>query len=62
MAALSIVLFPVIYSNIALLANYLYATIIAGPHYPYTDYALHFTVVWVKLLSWAQGGTMLVRA
>jgi len=55
-AVLFIVLFPVIYNNIALLINYLDMTIIAGPGLPYTDYALSVSLVWGKLLSWAQGG------
>jgi hypothetical protein len=55
-AVLFIVLFPVIYNNIALLVNYLDMTILAGPSLPYTDYALSINLVWGKLLSWAQGG------
>ena len=55
-AVLFIVLFPVIYNNIALLTNYLDMTIIAGPNLPYTDYSLQVSLVWGKLLSWAQGG------
>ncbi len=55
-AVLFILLFPVIYNNIALLTNYLDMTIIAGPHLPYTDYSLQIGLVWGKLLSWAQGG------
>ena len=55
-AVLFIVLFPVIYNNIALLINYLDMTIIAGPNLPYTDYSLQVSLVWGKLLSWAQGG------
>ena len=56
LAVLFIVLFPVIYNNIALLTNYLDMTIIAGPNLPYTDYSLQVSLVWGKLLSWAQGG------
>jgi hypothetical protein len=56
MAVLFIVLFPVIYNNIALLTNYLDMTILAGPSLPYTDYGLQISLVWGKLLSWAQGG------
>ena len=56
MAVLFIVLFPVIYNNIALLINYLDMTILAGPGLPYTDYTLSVSLVWGKLLSWAQGG------
>ena len=55
-AVLFILLFPVIYNNIALLTNYLDMTILAGPHMPYTDYSLQINLVWGKLLSWAQGG------
>jgi hypothetical protein len=55
-AVLFIVLFPAIYNNIALLTNYLDMTIIAGPGLPYTDYSLQVSLVWGKLLSWAQGG------
>ena len=55
-AVLFILLFPVIYNNIALLTNYLDMTIIAGPNLPYTDYSLQVSLVWGKLLSWAQGG------
>jgi hypothetical protein len=55
-AVLFIVLFPVIYNNIALLTNYLDMTILAGPSLPYTDYGLQISLVWGKLLSWAQGG------
>lgn len=55
-AVLFILLFPVIYNNIALLTNYLDMTIIAGPRLPYTDYTLQINLVWGKLLSWAQGG------
>ena len=55
-AVLFIVLFPVIYNNIALLVNYLDMTILAGPGLPYTDYTLSINLVWGKLLSWAQGG------
>jgi hypothetical protein len=55
-AVLFIVLFPVIYNNIALLTNYLDMTILAGPNLPYTDYGLQISLVWGKLLSWAQGG------
>ena len=55
-AVLFIVLFPVIYNNIALLVNYLDMTILAGPSLPYTDYTLSINLVWGKLLSWAQGG------
>ena len=55
-AVLFIVLFPVIYNNIALLINYLDMTILAGPSLPYTDYTLSINLVWGKLLSWAQGG------
>ncbi|MGD0639061.1 MAG: hypothetical protein ABSA72_13590, partial [Nitrososphaerales archaeon] len=55
-AVLFILLFPVIYNNIALLINYLDMTIIAGPSLPYTDYSLQVSLVWGKLLSWAQGG------
>ena len=55
-AVLFIVLFPVIYNNIALLINYLDMTILAGPGLPYTDYTLSVSLVWGKLLSWAQGG------
>jgi cellulose synthase/poly-beta-1,6-N-acetylglucosamine synthase-like glycosyltransferase len=53
---LLILLFPVIYNNIALLTNYLDMTILAGPSLPYTDYGLQINLVWGKLLSWAQGG------
>ena len=31
-------------------------TIVAGPNLPYTDYSLQISLVWGKLLSWAQGG------
>ena len=31
-------------------------TILAGPSLPYTDYSLQISLVWGKLLSWAQGG------
>jgi hypothetical protein len=55
-AVLFILLFPVIYNNIALLTNYLDMTILAGPNLPYTDYSLQINLVWGKLLSWAQGG------
>jgi hypothetical protein len=55
-AVLFILLFPVIYNNIALLTNYLDMTIIAGPNLPYTDYSLQVSLVWGKLLSWAEGG------
>jgi len=55
-AVLFILLFPVIYNNIALLTNYLDMTILAGPNLPYTDYGLQISLVWGKLLSWAQGG------
>jgi len=55
-AVLFILLFPVIYNNIALLTNYLDMTIIAGPNLPYNDYSLQINLVWGKLLSWAQGG------
>ena len=55
-AVLFILLFPVIYNNIALLTNYLDMTILAGPNLPYTDYSLQISLVWGKLLSWAQGG------
>jgi hypothetical protein len=55
-AVLFILLFPVIYNNIALLTNYLDMTILAGPSLPYTDYGLQISLVWGKLLSWAQGG------
>jgi hypothetical protein len=55
-AVLFILLFPVIYNNIALLTNYLDMTILAGPSLPYTDYTLQINLVWGKLLSWAQGG------
>ena len=55
-AVLFIVLFPIIYNNIALLTNYLDMTIIAGPNLPYTNYSLQVSLVWGKLLSWAQGG------
>ena len=56
MAVLFILLFPVIYNNIALLTNYLDMSILAGPSLPYTDYGLRISLVWGKLLSWAQGG------
>jgi hypothetical protein len=56
MAVLFILLFPVIYNNIALLTNYLDMTIVAGPKLPYYDYGLQINLVWGKLLSWAQGG------
>jgi len=55
-AVLFILLFPVIYNNIALLTNYLDMTIVAGPNLPYNDYSLQINLVWGKLLSWAQGG------
>jgi hypothetical protein len=55
-AVLFIILFPVIYNNIALLTNYLDMTIVAGPSLPYTDYVLQINLVWGKLLSWASGG------
>jgi len=55
-AVLFIVLFPVIYNNIALLTNYLDMTILAGPNLPYTDYGLQISLVWAKLMAWAQGG------
>ena len=55
-AVLFILLFPVIYNNIALLTNYLDMTILAGPSLPYTDYGIQISLVWDKLLSWAQGG------
>jgi hypothetical protein len=55
-AVLFILLFPVIYNNIALLTNYLDMTIVAGPNMPYTDYGLQINLVWGKLLSWASGG------
>ena len=56
MAVLFILLFPVVYNNIALLTNYLDMSILAGPGLPYTDYGLRISLVWGKLLSWAQGG------
>jgi hypothetical protein len=56
LAVLFILLFPVIYNNIALLINYLDMTIVAGPSLPYTDYGLQVTLVWGKLLAWTQGG------
>jgi hypothetical protein len=55
-AVLFILLFPVIYNNIALLTNYLDMTILAGPNLPYTDYGLQIGLVWGKLMAWAQGG------
>jgi len=58
LAVLFILLFPVIYNNIALLTNYLDMTIVAGPNFPYTDYGLQISLVWAKLLAWAQGGSI----
>jgi hypothetical protein len=55
-AVLFIILFPVIYNNIALLTDYLDMTILAGPKLPYTDYGLQINLVWGRLLSWAEGG------
>jgi hypothetical protein len=58
LAVLFILLFPVIYNNIALLTNYLDMTIVAGPNFPYTDYGIQISLVWAKLLAWAQGGSV----
>jgi hypothetical protein len=58
LAVLFILLFPVIYNNIALLTNYLDMTIVAGPSFPYTDYGIQISLVWAKLLAWAQGGSI----
>ena len=58
LAVLFILLFPVIYNNIALLTNYLDMTIVAGPNFPYTDYGMQISLVWSKLLAWAQGGSI----
>jgi hypothetical protein len=55
-AVLFILLFPVIYNNIALLTNYLDMTIVAGPNLPYTDYTVQINLVWSMLLAWTQGG------
>ena len=43
-AVLFILLFPVTCNNIALLANCLDMTILAGPHMPYTDYSLQINL------------------
>jgi len=58
LSVLFILLFPVIYNNIALLTNYLDMTIVAGPNLPYTDYGIQISLVWAKLLAWAQGGSI----
>ncbi|MGA2663433.1 MAG: hypothetical protein ABSF83_00610 [Nitrososphaerales archaeon] len=56
LAILFIILFPIIYNNVALLTDYLDMTILSGPGHPFTFYGTQISLVWAKLMSLAQGG------
>ena len=56
LADLFIILFPLIYDNVALLTNYLDMTIISGPGRPFTDYDANIHLVWQTLMALTSGG------
>ncbi|MBI2648347.1 MAG: hypothetical protein HYW93_01660, partial [Thaumarchaeota archaeon] len=57
LAIFFIILFPLIYNNVAAVINYLDMAIIAGPGNPYTAYSGNIQFLWDKLMT-LTGGTL----